>query len=363
MDFTPQAKIYTLVRSLALVAHKKRQQFLCALLQAIIKSRSVLFAELAHHIDSPSKTTSVERRVQDFFQKVDFNYSQLARLLLSFIHHPKVVLSLDRTEWDFGKTQINILCAIASIGKMGVPLYFELLDNNSGNSNAGHRIALLTQLIKLIGKERIALLVMDREFVGQQWLSWLKKQQVPFCVRLPKHHRIQLLSGEQLAAEKVCPQKGSFKTSSCLVDGVVVNVSVSRVQQDELLYLIGTADAHQLKQQYKKRWTIEVFFQALKSRGFHLEQSCLRSLVKYKKLFAVVCLAYTLCWATGIEQSRKKPVKQKKHGYPQYSVFRRGLNSLRSFFEKPNQQDLAEPLHKVLLLAQQRILYQTKTIG
>jgi hypothetical protein len=56
-------------------------------------------------------------------------------------------------------------------------------------------------------------------------------------------------------------------------------------------------------------------------------------------------------------------VKQKKHGYPQYSVFRRGLNSLRSFYEKPNQQDLAEPLHKVLLLAQQRILYQTKTIG
>ena len=109
MDFTPQAKIYTLVRSLALIAHKKRQQFLCALLQAIIKSRSVLFAELAHHIDSPSKTTSVERRVQDFFQKVDFNYNQLARLLLSFIHHPKVVLSIDRTEWDFGKTQINIL--------------------------------------------------------------------------------------------------------------------------------------------------------------------------------------------------------------------------------------------------------------
>jgi hypothetical protein len=132
----------------------------------MIKSRSVLFSELALHIDSSNKIASVEHSVQDYFQKVDFNYSQLAQLLLSFMPHPKVVFSIDRTEWDFGKTQINILCAVASIGKIGVSLCFELLDNSSGNSNSGHRIELLTWLSKLIGKERIALLVMDREFIG-----------------------------------------------------------------------------------------------------------------------------------------------------------------------------------------------------
>jgi hypothetical protein len=45
-------------------------------------------------------------------------------------------------------------------------------------------------------------------------------------------------------------------------------------------------------------------------------------------------MAYTLCWATAIQDARKKPVKVKKHGYPQYSVFRRGLNILRTFFLK-----------------------------
>ena len=34
---------------------------------------------------------------------------------------------MDRTEWDFGKLQINILCISVSIGKMAVPLYFEMV--------------------------------------------------------------------------------------------------------------------------------------------------------------------------------------------------------------------------------------------
>lgn len=54
-----------------------------------------------------------------------------------------------------------------------------------------------------------------------------------------------------------------------------------------------------------------------------MERSCLRYLKKYKKLFAIICLAYTLCWAMGRQEGRTNPVKAKKHGYPQFSAFRR----------------------------------------
>ncbi|MEZ4687243.1 MAG: transposase [Bacteroidia bacterium] len=119
--------------------------------------------------------------------KVTFDYQQLLKLLLAFIPaQKKLTLSIDRTEWDRGKHQYNILCVIASIGKMGVPLYFELLDNNSGNSNHEDRIQLLKALFQQVGKDRIERLVMDREFIGQKWLSWLKKADIPFCVRVPK---------------------------------------------------------------------------------------------------------------------------------------------------------------------------------
>ena len=97
----------------------------------------------------------------------------------------------------------------------------------------------------------------------------------------------------------------------------------------------------------------------MKGRGFDLETSKLRCLKKYKKLFAVVSMAYTLCWAIGIEESRKKPVKLKNHGYPQYSVFRRGLNSIRAFYKK----QILQSMETVFYIANLRINGLEKTVG
>lgn len=359
MDKNPIAKIYSLIRTLRVVQHKKRQEFLCTLIEGLVKSRSVVFSELADKIDKPIKVGSIERRIQDFFQKVDFDYKQLGRLLLGFVHHKQVLLSIDRTEWDFGKARINILCAVVSIGKMAVPIYYEMLENNSGNSNSDDRINLFKSLIELIGKERIGLVVMDREFIGHQWLSWLKSERLPFCVRVPKHHKILFTDGDRLSVEELMTGGNSFRAKDVVIDQTVVNLSVSYATDGDLLYLIGTGCPGQLEKWYKKRWTIEVFFQALKGRGFNLERSCLRCIDKYKKLFAVVCLAYTICWATGIQDGKKNPVKRKKHGYPQYSVFRRGLNMVREFYK--NQ--LIEPLWQALELAQNRVFNPPETIG
>lgn len=162
MGQIPNTKIYNMIRTLKVVNHKKRQEFVVELLEGIIKSRSVVFSEIADKIDKDIKTSSIERRIQDFFQKVSIDYQQLAVFLLSFVHHNELELSIDRTEWDFGKTQVNILCVVVSIGKMAVPLYFEMLENNSGNSNWKDRIRILKALIRIVGKDRIRILLMDR---------------------------------------------------------------------------------------------------------------------------------------------------------------------------------------------------------
>ena len=64
-----------------------------------------------------------------------------------------------------------------------------------------------------------------------------------------------------------------------------------------------------------------------------MEKSHVGHLERYKKLFALVCLAYTICWATGIEKGRVQLVKPKNHGYPQNSVFRRGRDSVREYLK------------------------------
>jgi hypothetical protein len=160
---------------------------------------------------------------------------------------------------------------------------------------------------------------MDREFIGYQWLKWLRKTGIPFCVRVPKHHQITLSNGSKVKAEELLKEGKRIYLRDVFVDLTRVNVSISLDSNGDLLYLIGTAPCSELGKIYRKRWSIEVFFQALKARGFNLEMSCLKSLEKYKKLFAIVSMAYTICWATGIEDGRTNPVKVKKHGYPQYS--------------------------------------------
>jgi hypothetical protein len=333
MDLHPLAKLTQAVRNFKIIKHLKRQMFLTELVGAMIKARSVIFSELADKMDRDALPSSIERRIQDFFQKVDFDYEQLLVLLICFVPHDKLVLSIDRTEWDRGKKQYNILCVMASIGKMGVPLYFEMLDNKSGNSNSQDRIRVLQRIVKTLGQDRIDYLVMDREFIGHKWLRWLKQQGVQFCVRVPKHHSILFADGQRTTAIELLDNEGIINAADVVVDQVVVNLYVGKDKNGDLLYLIGNLPARKLKAAYRKRWSIEVFFQALKGRGFCLEKSGLRSLPKMRKLFAVACIAYVICWAVAIEQAKIKPVKRKKHGYPQYSVFRRGLNLIRLAFK------------------------------
>jgi hypothetical protein len=48
-------------------------------------------------------------RIQDFYREVEINYDFVAVLLLALLpKNKKLRICIDRTEWDFGKTQINI---------------------------------------------------------------------------------------------------------------------------------------------------------------------------------------------------------------------------------------------------------------
>ena len=329
------ANIKELIQDLGIVKNKQRQTFLSLLLEGMKKGRTVHFPELSYHIESSAKEKSTERRIERFFKEVEMDYIALGRFLLSFIHHQTYTISIDRTEWDFGKTQINILCATVQVGKIGVPVYFEMLDNNSGNSNYQDRIDLLENIMRIIDLEKIDLLVMDREFVGHKWFHWLKQNSIPFCTRVPVNHLILTPSCESLSAKDIMKdRKREVKYQNVIIDQQLLNLSLSYGNDGELLYLVGNIPVNKLKMSYKKRWSIEVFFQAIKERGFNLERSCLRNIQKYRLLFALVCSAFTICWSTAINDARERPVKRKKHGYPQFSVFRRGLNIIRMGIKK-----------------------------
>ena len=101
------------------------------------------------------------------FREVYPNYMLMNELLISLLSaQSKLRLCLDRTVWDFGQCQVNVLLVTAGAGDGHMPLCWQLLDNCSSNSNAADRTALLADCVALLGRECIELVVGDREFIG-----------------------------------------------------------------------------------------------------------------------------------------------------------------------------------------------------
>jgi hypothetical protein len=186
-----------------LVTNQARQKFVTHFVCGLIRSKKVQFSAVAAHFNDQRSNESNERRIQAFFKDVELNYDQVALLLCLFVPRGKLVLCLDRTEWDFGKCQVNILMLTAKIGQVALPLYWELLNNRSGNSCVQDRWQVLEKLILLIGKDRIGMLIADREFVGKQWVGKLIDAGISFCLRLPKHHLLTLRNGQTLSVEPI----------------------------------------------------------------------------------------------------------------------------------------------------------------
>lgn len=257
------AKITTLLRHAPVVRNLARQKFVSQFLIALLKSRNVQFCEVAQHLNDAVKLASNETRIQDFFREVDLNYLVLAQLLRRLLPaQGKLRLCLDRTEWDFGQCQVNILLVTVGRGEFQLPLYWELLDNRRGNSNAADRIALLQVCVRVLGKHRIGLVLGDREFVGQQWFKWLKDNGLNFIMRLPKHHLLTFANGRRQAIADLGLAAGQVRRlAHCQVDGVWGQVWVQALAENEFLFLFGNVGLPYMGQLYARRWTIEQCFQ------------------------------------------------------------------------------------------------------
>lgn len=325
-------EITTVLQNVPIVANLARKKFVSQFIIGLIQSRKVQFCEIAHYLNNKAKLASNEVRIQDFFREVEIDYPLVATLLLGlFPRKKKLRICIDRTEWDFGASQINILVILVGYGDVHVPFYWELLDNKSGNSNAKDRIDLLTLCLEVVGKERIGLVIGDREFVGHQWLRFLKDNDLNFIMRMPKHHLLTDLDGSQQSITDLLSTPDiSIQLPDRMVDGVWGHVWLKALGKGDFLFLFGTVSLEFMGELYRKRWSIESCFQNLKSRGFDIESTHLKSFVKLKKLMALVSIAYAFCLSFGVYLHRNvQLIKTKKHGYKSNSFSRHGLNHIR----------------------------------
>ena len=165
---TYQALLTTLVQSVD--SNKARLKVFAAMIVGVIHCRSSNLSRLSACQASEAKQESQYRKLQRFFEQWIFPWEDIAKITLLKIPKPRggYILSMDRTNWKFGKTHINILTVGIVVGKVAVPIVWLTLPESTkrGHSNGRHRILIMKRLLKVLSPDDIDFLALDREFNG-----------------------------------------------------------------------------------------------------------------------------------------------------------------------------------------------------
>lgn len=314
--------------------HGARLTFVALFLIALFRVKTVNLAELATGFSGLAHPASHYKRLQRFFRHFEMDYYDFAQLVVSLMAIPEPwVLSLDRTQWQFGETVFNILTLGIVHEGVAIPVLWWMLDKK-GNSNTQERIELFEEWRQLFPKHVVKCLTADREFLGQDWFRYLLQEGAfPFRIRIRESDKLD----DGRVARKARVVFAALKVNETQVLakrrrlwGHWLYVSALRLEDQSLLVVVSAHDRRNAIADYAQRWGIETLFGIFKTRGFCLESTHLRDPERLSKLFALLTLA--LCWAlrTGLWLHQLKPLTIKKHGRRAKSLFRYGFDHLRS---------------------------------
>ena len=313
--------------------HRARIKFLVLLITALCKVQGVCFEQLATAMDSDARISSSVRRIQRFFAAFTIDKDPIARLLFSLLPcQSNLIISIDRTNWQFGKTDINIFMLSVCYDGIAFPLLWKLLAKK-GNTNTKERTDLLDKFVKLFGKQCIKAVVADREFIGKDWLGYLQQQRIPFHIRIRDNMWLHKPGGEKLRMSWILqglPLQAAWHHPKLLyVDGVLVYVSGMKLKDGEYLIVVSYDQQPQALTHYQQRWQIETMFKAFKTNGFNLEDTHLRDTKRIDKLLVVISIAFSWAYKIGIYVHQYiKPIPIKAHHRKAYSYFKYGFRFL-----------------------------------
>lgn len=299
-------------------------RFITALLQVCTVNSTILSTAL-----SSNQIQSNARRIKRFLQ-FDLPQAYITQFVLAFVNDEKFVLTMDRTNWKFGKININFLVVGIAFKGIALPIAWVNLDK-AGNSNTAQRKSILKKIMDLLSVEQILGFTADREFIGEAWFQSLLEHGVNPVIRIKRNTPVQ-------HRNKICPAWVYFNTlkqgdvqelSKARVMGIRVFVIATLTSEGELLAVVTTKRPSKALRIYRERWDIETLFGAFKTRGFNLESTHVTNVERSERLFAL--LVITFVWAVRVGEfvTSSKPSKIKNHGYAAWSLFRRGLDCLR----------------------------------
>lgn len=337
---------------------KSIAKFTACMVCALLSVTGVWHKKIAQTIDGDSLVESTERRIQRFFCNFVIYYHGFSVMLYQLLEiKGRVTVILDRTNWDYGKSHINIFVAAALYQRIGihqsfaVPLVWEVFDKKGG-TNTIERKHLMHRLFRVLGKENIEVVLADREFIGDKWLNFLYAHGIPFIVRIKKMMFVEYQGKHvnALALVALVKYKEKLKFNVAL-NGIPVQLSATRSIDGELVIVVASMNiTYDPLDQYLLRWMIELFFKSIKTKGFNIEETHMTEPSRIKKLFAVAAFASICAVVAGAIRYQFKKISIKNHGRPEFSLFTYGLDFLRAIFRGVNPFRMLKTTNGELLL-------------
>ncbi len=157
---------------------------------ALCKVQTVGFEKLANAFDTEAKADSSLRRIQRFITSYALDSDLIVRLISSLLPEKEnIKLTIDRTNRQFGQTDINIFMLGVVYKGLAFPLLFKMLKKR-GNSKSQERIDLVERFIRLFGKGCIDSLMADRGFFGDNWIKYLNDNRIRYYIRIRNNFKV-----------------------------------------------------------------------------------------------------------------------------------------------------------------------------
>ena len=318
------------------IMHGARINFLACFIVGFLKMGTVNLKKVAVGMPGAANRDSKYKRIQRFLRDFKLDFYMIAELIawLALSELEAWTLTMDRTNWKYGKININILTLGVAHKGSAIPLLWIPL-RKRGNSNTAERISIVKAFLHVFSLRKIEFLTGDREFIGKVWFEYLIEKKIHFRMRIRENILVSNSRGALVPSKDLFrmlkPGEHMILEGMRTVCGVGLHVVGMRLQNSEYLILATDSDPEGALEDYAKQWEIETLFGCLKTRGFDFECTHVVEPERVQKLLALMAIAYCWCVSTGEWLNSIKPLKIKKHGGKRSACFDTGWTNSGRF--------------------------------
>ena len=259
---------------------------------------------------------------------------------------------MDGTSWQLGKFKYYVFAVGICFNGISLLICFTFLPTRVITSFV-EEIGIMERVVSLIGHGRIECLLADREFDNSDFIKWLQINHIRYCLRLrenlfmrkegrKKRRKLRevlssLKLGESIVLHDVWLMRRNMRVR------IYATRRTGRNGEESLIIPASPLECDYTEALYRKRWTLETAFRAMKSAGFNMEETHL-GVKRFENMLTLLMIAFAAVFIDGLVKIESLPIPMmKSRNVQRISVFRYGYVNLLYGFRANVKNEAAKP--------------------